>query len=236
MLPSKKKKCKGNFRSGHYKGCGEEKYIKLYGLCSSCVSDWMNDNDLGKLYLQKMTITAKKKVQREDDKKSKEETKKAKIDLMSSDQYRSKYLQVVINKIARLIDFGQPCIATGNYGKMAGGHFYSVGSNRTICLNLHNIHIQSFKSNSWNGGDERRYAIGLEKNYSKDYLDFVISLKQTPVLKMSKKQMTDVYPIALKIANELDKNSLVRTTNERIELRNKVNYKLGIYEDKYCFF
>ncbi len=78
-------------------------------------------------------------------------------------------------------------MATGNFeGKMAGGHYTSVGSNRTICLNIHNIFIQSFASNSWNGGDDKRYREGLINTFGEDYLDFVESLKRHKPLHFKK--------------------------------------------------
>jgi len=72
------------------------------------------------------------------------ERKKEQIETIKSLSDWKKELQPLINKIARLIDYGQPCIATGSFnGKMNGGHRIAVGANETIRFNLHNIHIQS---------------------------------------------------------------------------------------------
>ena len=68
---------------------------------------------------------------------------------MSSDGYRSKIIQPIINEIARLIDYGHGCICTGSKnGKMNAGHYISVGSNDTLRFHLENIWLQSMHSNS----------------------------------------------------------------------------------------
>jgi hypothetical protein len=36
---------------------------------------------------------------------------------MSPDKYRAQHLQPIINEIAGIIDFGQSCIANGDFGK-----------------------------------------------------------------------------------------------------------------------
>lgn len=159
------------------------------------------------------------------------------ISLMSSDKYRAKVLQPVINEIARLIDYNQPCIATGNFqGKMSGGHFISVGSNRTVCLNLHNIFIQSFESNSWKGGDNLKYRWGIKNTFGTEYLDFMEGLQRCPKISLSKDDMIDIYKKACEIRNKLKKSPKVYNKNQRIELRNQVNLELGIYQEEYCVF
>jgi len=165
-----------------------------------------------------------------------EEKKKMTIDIMSDDKYRSSVLQPVINEIARLIDFGQPCIATENYGKENGGHYISVGANRTICLHLHNIHIQSFESNHWKSGDTLKYQGGIRKVYGEDYLAFMDGLQKHPPIQLRKKEMIELYEKACKIRLKLRKNQEIRTPKQRIELRNQINLELGIYEEEYCVF
>ena len=151
---------------------------------------------------------------------------------MSSDAYRSKVIQPIINEIARLIDYGQPCIASGRYiGKMAGGHFVSVGANRSVSLNLHNIHIQSFESNSFKSGDESNYRLGIIKTYGQDYFDFMDSLRHLKGIDLSKSILSEIKPVITQIRNDLKHNPIKRTPKERIELRNEINEKIGIYSE-----
>lgn len=151
---------------------------------------------------------------------------------MSSDAYRSKVIQPIINEIARLIDYGQPCIASGRYtGKMAGGHFVSVGANRSVSLNLHNIHIQSFESNSFKSGDESNYRLGIIKTYGQQYFDFMDSLRHLKGIDLSKSILSEIKPVITQIRNDLKRNTIKRTPQERIELRNEINEKIGIYSE-----
>ena len=155
-MKQKPKPCKGNYRVLKHNGCGKEVYHRKHGLCMSCFWEWMNTTEAGKIYKATKfdNQVEKKTIQR-----NKERKKSKKIELMTCDKYRQVYVQPKINEIARTIDYGQPCIASQRKsGKMAGGHRISVGSNRTTAINLHNIHVQSFESNSFRGGDERKYS------------------------------------------------------------------------------
>jgi len=120
-------------------------------------------------YAMSVVEKQRKSKRTEEKRTTSEQKKKMTVELMSDDKYRSSVLQPVINEIARLVDFGQPCIATENYGKENGGHYISVGANRTICLNLHNIHIQSFESNHWKSGDTLKYQVGIIRVYGEEY-------------------------------------------------------------------
>jgi len=179
---------------------------------------------------------AKKLKEKKDADKWKAEKAVLKHNIITSDEYRSKYLQPTINKIARFIDFGNSCIATDNFGKLAGGHNISVGANRTTSLNLHNIHIQSFASNSYKGGDTIKYHKGIINRYGKEYLEFMDYLHQTPKLSLTKDEMVLINNIAKKIALDLSKDLQQLGPKERIELRNKINTELNIYSQEFCIF
>lgn len=242
------KKCKGTGKAkGH--GCGVElpytekngikSYKATYGLGRDCrcYSTWLATSDEGAKVLAKARGVAKVKVKKKADREERKRMSKMKIDSMSPDQYRAKYVQPIINKIARQIDYGNPCVPTGNYeGKMAGGHFTSVGANRTICMNLHNIFIQSFHSNSWKGGDDKRYRASLIRIFGQDYLEFIEGLNSHRPIKLSKQELIEIKEKAQKISLHLEKNLQVLDPEQRIELRNIINEELGIYEKEYCVY
>lgn len=232
MIQRKPKKCKGTGRAIGF-GCLTPKMLHKFGLCIDCFKNWLFDTSEGSKYRESVQIRAKKHVQKQtkkEESEKKEENRQKKIDLMSSDRYRAKYVQTVFNKIARLIDYGQPCIVTGYYdGIMNGGHFISVGNNRTLSLNLHNIHIQSYESNGPKGGDNQLYRQGLIDTYGIEYLEKIEALKSTPALKLSKSELVNFRSIAMKIVNELKNNLIVRTPEERIVLREEINQRIGIY-------
>lgn len=234
---SKTHSCKGiSIAKGH--GCGTPQNNRVHGLgieCK-CYSKWLLNTPEGDEKLKRITFNATDKSLKQKQIDSRNKTKKMKIELMSSDNYRAKILQPVINEIARLIDFGQPCIATGNYGKENGGHYISVGANRTICLNLHNIHIQSFESNHFKSGDTINYQNGIIDVYGHDYMCFMNGLKSHPVIKMTKQDLIEIFELARPIRNMLSKQPVMLNSDERIKLRNEINLKLNIYQEKYSVF
>jgi hypothetical protein len=221
----KLKKCFGTGAAkGH--GCGKPTLQRVYGLCQSCYRDWLLNSPEGKKKMERSCLKAHKKVEMEE----KQELKQMKVEIMSCDEYRAKIVQPIFNEIARLIDYDQPCIATGYYtGKMNGGHYHSVGSNRTTALNLHNIHIQSEQSNSHKGGDNIKYREGLRKVYGQEYLDYVEGLKAIKPIHLSKDDLIEIASHARQIRNELKKNLVERMPEERIKLREEINQKIGIY-------
>lgn len=229
----KQKKCKGSGKAIGY-GCGLESIIFKFGLCRDCFGDWLFHSENGKIYFEKTKIQGNKKIQKyqkKEESQEREEKAQKMVDSMSPDKYRAKYVQPIINEIARLIDNGQPCIASGSMsGKMSGGHFWSVGSNRTTCLNLHNIHIQSFHSNSALGGDNIRYREGIIKTYGIAYMEQIEALKLLKPIKLSKEELIEIKKIASEIRNGLKKYP-ERTFSpiERIELREQINQRIGIY-------
>jgi hypothetical protein len=218
MIQRKKKICKD---------CKTEQYLFSHGRCKKCFQSWCYSTPEGQEYLNRVCLKAKNKVRIE----GKKETQEKKVELMSCDEYRKKYVQPIFNEIARLIDYGQPCIATGKFGgKLNGGHFHSVGSNRTLAFHLHNIHLQSEHSNSYKGGDNNRYREGLVREYGQKYADYVDSLKSIQPIKLSKSDLIEIKNIATVIKNELKNNPVVMTAQERIEIRDEINKRIGIYK------
>lgn len=231
MIQQKPKKCKGINKANGFDGCGKETLKRRFGLCPSCLWDWMLKDERGKLWREKQFIPQVEKKQRKVDREKKREQK---IDLMSTDRYRSTYVQPLINKIVRTIDYGQPCIATGNFGKMNGGHYRSVGSNRTLALNLHNIHIQSYESNVFRGGDDKNFQDGLKDVYGSDYFDFVHALRKHRPIKLLKGDLKEIKFRCENILKNLE--DVVRTPEQRIILRNELNAEIGIYDSEFSFY
>jgi hypothetical protein len=235
MIELKEKACVGTGIAKDF-GCGHKTKFRKYGLgkMCGCYSDWLLNSENGKIKMQKSIIAGKVKVQKEIRKAKVEEKTKTKIELMTADKYRAVHLQPIINEIARIIDFGQSCIATGNFGKMNGGHYVSVGANRTTALNLHNIHIQSFESNHHKGGDPIKYKAGLIERYGKEYFEYIEYIQRHKALHLTKGDMIEIALKASFIRAELKRNEEQKTPYERIELRKEVNLKLKIYDQEFC--
>ena len=142
-----------------------------------------------------------------------------------------KELQTLINAIVRMIDFGQPCIATGaTTGKMNAGHYISIGSNDTLRYHFDNIHIQSEHSNTWKSGDTIRYQEGLKRVYGQEYFDYVESLRSIPAIKLTIFELKEKIIIARKILKDLQAPpEQIYDRSARLYLRKNFNRKLGIY-------
>jgi hypothetical protein len=166
------------------------------------------------------------------------EKKQRLIDLESLTGVQSKYIQPKVNELVRIIDNGQPCIATGNFGKMAAGHYFHAGGHSQIRFNLHNIHIQSFQSNSFKSGDALNYRQGIIKTYGEDYIEFMESLKQTPINDHTKTFYLELNTKLIEVKKwlKVQVNGQMQDVSTRIQLRNEVNLLLGIYDKEYCIF
>jgi len=122
----------------------------------------------------------RKKIQVE---KSKED-RKAKADLLFNNlPHQQKLTQKVINRLAKLLDAGKPCIDCGepwlDY-KFHGGHFRSVGSAPELRFDIRNIHGQQGSCNCATGRRKHKagaigsmYEKGLIKRYGQRYVDWL---------------------------------------------------------------
>lgn len=225
---TKKKICKkGTGKASGFVGCGKEKYIHRYGLCKDCFFDWLYGTESGKEYLNSTRIKAHNKVEKETEKENariKREQREKIID------YKKK-LQDEIQKIARLIDLGQPCLARGIHpNQMHGGHVFSKGSHSNMRFNLHNIHRQSAQSNHFQNEDGLLRE-GLIKEYGMEYFDYLNSLRSTPTLHYSNEEYKSFYRKACKITRRLMREGHTFDKVGRLEMRNKINAELGIYEN-----
>ncbi len=225
----KEKKCKGQGKAHNFESCLSlvKAESRKYGLCRSCYIKWLTTTENGKEQIGKLAIQVKKDVQKQN--KAKDKLNKEKIKNWKNE------LQPKINKISRLIDLGLPCLAREVYGQIHGGHVYSVGSNQTMRFNLHNIHRQSAHSNRFQN-DDGLMREKLQKEYGKEYFDFLFQLRRIPSLKYSNDDYHDFYKKALKIINRLEKSDIQSDLLDRIRLRNEINIELGIYENEYCEF
>lgn len=233
-IENRAKPCKGTGKAkGH--GCGKTTYYRNYGLGKECkcYQNWLYSTPEGQQEILKAASIGKRKVSISRKKSDQE----AYIKNMSVSEYKSTYLHPKVQKIARLIDYGQNCISTLKPTKEAhGGHFIAVGANSTISINLHNIHLQSAHSNKWKGGDNFSYRQGLKQVYGIEYLDFCESLQQTPVIRLTKDDCVVLNEVLNRIIKDLEKRPKILSAAERIQLRNEINERLAIYPERFCVF
>lgn len=209
-------------------GCGE-KFVKTNSMQKvvnfAHYKIWLTTTEDGQKEMLKKIAQAKKSI----DLAEKEKFNNIKDKVTKWD----KKLQSNVQLIARLIDKGLPCLATNKHGQMHGGHIYSRGACSNMRYNLHNIHRQSARSNHWQS-DDIKLREGLIKEYGYMYMSFVSGLNKTPQPKLSYIEYKEIYKKSLNIVNELKKADKEYSKVERIELRNKYNLYLSIYDKIYC--
>ena len=142
-----------------------------------------------------------------------------------------KELQKEINTIVRLLDRGHNCISSRRRlgVKYDAGHLYSVGSNPTLRFNLHNIWSQSVHDNQYKSGNFEGYQKGLIRLFGNSYFEYLESLKSLPPLRLTKQEIIEKKAICKEIIKELREMDFL-DNNERLEMRYKLNKRIGIYE------
>ena len=210
--------------------CGKK--YKLINLmkkkkCKFCKKEFEQRNSLQAvcgIYCASKYVDLKKKS------KARSEHLIAKKSLLTHSDYQ-KLLEPLINKIARLIDYGIPCISCGKNGKPQGGHYHSKGANNSIRFNLHNIHIQDYRCNVELSGNISGYNVGLIKTYGKEYKEYVEleMVEKFPIVKLSVEEIKEKIKISKMIIKDLEGNMKTSNAKERIRLRCDYNLQLGIY-------
>lgn len=221
-MKPKEKPCKGTGKAKGF-GCGRMQLERKYGLgrLCGCLGEWLFTSQEGLEVIEKTKLKAKKKVKANQKKKDRELKKK-------TTNWKNK-LQTKVQEISRLIDYGLPCIARQIEAKqMHGGHVLSKGGNSECRFNLHNIHRQSAYSNTFKNDDDLMKE-GVEREYGKEYLEFIKGLKGYDIPKYSNMEYYEFYKVACSVANEMRKDLRVYDWKGRIEKRNDINKRIGIY-------
>lgn len=232
------KTCKPNYRTQYFEGCGEEKQIFKYGACQSCFIKWATTTEDGKKWHAKQTAYKMRDNEKKERVKSRAEKREMKIQLMSTSKYWSDVFQPKFNELIRIIDKGSGCIATRRTtGQMQAGHYVHAGVNKTISINAHNIFLQSMESNHFQSGDILKYQDGLKIMFGENYFNFIQRLKRCPALHLTKIELIDYYKIVLRLRRDYKKeNYEFLSPLERIEMRNDINLKLGIYPKEFLVY
>ena len=148
-------------------------------------------------------------------------------------------LQDEINRIVRLIDYGQNCISCGkkistsgydSTGKPQASHRFSVGSNNSLRFNLYINHCGCYRCNVQLSGNPDGYDDGLNAVYGKEYFELVHGQKLIyPLVKLSIADLKEKIVTAREIVRELKSVGLTYSQEERIQLRKEYNERIGIY-------
>lgn len=171
------------------------------------------------------------------EKAKKRQSAKQKLDFNWSDtKWLKSNLQKEINAIARSIDRGLPCLATGTNGQIQAGHIYSRGAHSQMRYNFHNIHRQSAYSNNKQSHDGLMQE-RLSEEYGDDYLAFIRDMRGLEVQKWTIAQLGSALKIARMEFRNLEKDDTkVFYKERRIKLRNQMNLKIGLYSPQISIY
>ena len=177
---------------------------------------------------------AKQLRERKEKEKGKQRRRKIKVmkeKIMSYSNWQAR-LQPEVNHIARLIDYGQPCISCNKYtGKLNGGHYHSQGGNAMIRFNLHNIFLQNHYCNHHKSANIKGFNKGLLSTYGKEYHEYVEFglVREYKSVKPSIPELQEAIKRAREIVKSMKVKNKIRTPQERIRMRRVLNRLIGIY-------
>jgi hypothetical protein len=156
MIDIKAKKCKGIGQAYGVSGCKKITKYRKYGLCQSCLADFILNTDKGKVLLEKAKIKATS---------SRVNLEKASIERKERMGLTSLLNSVknVCHKYVRLRDKGKPCVSCKTIYKsdFQAGHFYKAELFSTIKFNELNINGQCVRCNIRKDGNESEYRVNL---------------------------------------------------------------------------
>jgi hypothetical protein len=176
------KKCKGINKAHGYEGCGKPSQYRKFGLCPSCLYDWMQNDERGKIYYAKVFAPkVKKQVERSKKAKDKEWVEKNKTITQLINEAR-----IPFQKYIRLRDANKPCISCGTTTSEIwdAGHYFKAELYTGLIFNENNVHKQCRKCNTYLGGNEIGYRKGLIDRFGEK---FVLDLESIANENRSKK-------------------------------------------------
>lgn len=180
----KEKPCKGINKARMISGCGKLTLYRTFGLCSSCLSDFLFNSDAGKVIFNKIYLKVKS-----DTAKAFKSDLRAKLKTIG--EYKAE-ARKSFQKWIRLRDSDKPCIScnSSTADTFDGGHFYKAEVYSGLIFNENNCHKQCRKCNRFMNGNELNFRKGLIARYGIDYvtnLDIICDINR--VKKYTKEEL-----------------------------------------------
>ena len=159
----KVKTCQGNYRVDKFKGCGNTSFKFKYGLCPSCLYEWMTTTENGKIHYAKTFLPKVKNTTI----KRRKETDRNILESMKSIARLIQEARVPFQKWIRQRDINDGCISCSslNVKLWHAGHYFKAEIYRGLIFNEMNVNKQCEKCNTYGGGNESGYRIGLVNKY-----------------------------------------------------------------------
>ncbi len=161
----KAKPCKGIGKGKGVKGCGKITPYRKYGLCSSCLTDFLLNTDAGKIIVDKARFKASK---------PRRELEQAQAYRKEEDSIKrlKNTAEKWVHKYIRERDKHLPCISEGIHtNDKEAGHFHSKNKFEGLRYDYDNIHGQSVQGNRFKEGNVEAYRINLVNRIGKYRVD-----------------------------------------------------------------
>ena len=204
----KEKPCKG---SGKARGSGcstvtDVRQIK-FGLCWGCFKEWLNTTENGKDHVTKVTIQSSKKVKLE----AKRKLSKEKREFIESNKSIQRLIldaRKPFQKWIRFRDANKSCISCDSIDSELwdAGHFYKAEIYSGLIFDERNVNKQCRKCNTYLGGNENNYRLGILKRFSEAFVlkldKDALRLKQ---YKYDRLELINIKNKYLKLLKEINK-------------------------------
>lgn len=198
----KPKICKGINRAKGIDGCGELSENRKFGLCPSCLWEWATNNENGKIWKEKQFMPkVKSKLSTERKTKNKEVRESLK-----SIQRLIQEARVPFQKWIRIRDANKACISCGTTTAKIwhAGHYFKAELYSGLIFNRINVNKQCEKCNTYGGGNESGYRLGLVKKYGNNITrKFEESANHLRQYKFSRNELIEIKKKYQKLLNEL---------------------------------
>ncbi len=195
------KKCKG-LNKAKGVGCGIEKHIHKFGLCSSCFGDWLYNTDEGKLFFDSTKLKASKFVAFSQKKEANKIKKETRFELKTYPQ-RVNEARAVFQRWIRNRDKDECCISclTPFADEWHGGHYKKAEKYSQLIFNEDNVNKQCKQCNYFLGGNEANYRQNLIKKIGESA---VLELDSATPDKMHKYSNEELKNIIKEYKNKLE--------------------------------
>lgn len=150
-------------RAKGIEGCGKASTNRKFGLCPKCLYEWATTNDNGKLWYQSQFLPKVSKTSLRNRKIKDKEVRES----MKSISRLIQEARVPFQKWIRIRDANDGCISCGTTKAKIwhGGHFFKAELFTGLIFNEVNVNKQCEKCNTFGGGNESGYRIGLVKKH-----------------------------------------------------------------------
>jgi hypothetical protein len=161
----KEKPCKGINKARMISGCGKLTLYRTFGLCASCLSDFLFNSDAGKVVFNKINLKVKS-----DNAKAFKSDLRAKLKTIG--EYKAE-ARKSFQKWIRLRDSDKNCIScnSSTAKDWHGSHYFPANLYSGLIFDETNVHKSCDYCNVFLHGNITGYRKGLIQRYGVNYVE-----------------------------------------------------------------